>query len=155
MFLSVSLLDEFNGEGIFKLLPLVGSDGGQNGENNIHNGQTYLQQTCNAGRPKKSTKLKIVTADVDIQVVQVAQSVKTENIPVEKVRHKTDKERNGNQTGHNGIQQHADLKVQCLFAVVIDKVVLLFVGHPKDQGHNKVSEGDKVLRERRCVDDRR
>ena len=67
---------------------------------------------------------------MDVKVVQVAQFVETENIPVEKIGQEPDKEGNGDQAGHDGVQQHADLKIEGLLAIVIDKVVLLFVRHP-------------------------
>ena len=136
------------------MLPFIGPDSGQNGENDVYHGQTDLKQPGDAGWPKKASKPKIITANMDVQVIQVAQAVETKEVPIKKIGQKAYKKRNGDQTGHNGVQQHTDLKIERLFAIVNDKVVLLFVRHPQDQGHDEVSEGDKVLRKRGRVYDR-
>ena len=77
-----------------------------------------------------------------------------EKVPIEQVWPKPDKEWDGDQTCHDGVKQHTNLKVERLFAVVIDKRVLFFVGGPQDQRKYKIPKRDKVLREHGRVDDR-
>lgn len=148
------LFDEFYGKWICKIFPLVGPYRGQDGKYDVHHGQGYLQKTGYTYGPDQSPKPKIVTIDMNIQVVEVAQPVEPEKVPIEQVWPKPDKKRNSDQTCHDGVKQHTNLKVERLFAVVIDKRVLFFVGGPQDQRKYKIPKRDKVLREHGRVDDR-
>lgn len=91
---------------------------------------------------------------MNVQGVEVAQFSKTEKVPVEQVGKNSDKEWNGEQSGYNRIQQHADLKVKCLLTIIIHKIVLVLIGGPQDQRKYKVPKRNKILGEGGRVYDR-
>jgi len=124
------LLDEFYGKWIFEIFSLIGSDCGQNGENDVYNAKCHLQESCNAHWPEQSAKPKIVAVNMNVQIVEVAQPMKPEKVPIEQVWPKSNKERDGDQTCHDGVKQHTNLKIKSLFAVIVDKRVLFFVCGP-------------------------
>jgi hypothetical protein len=64
--LSFALLDEFYGEGILKIFPFIGSDGGQDGIHNVHQSQSHLDYPTDACRPKQPSKPKVITVYMDV-----------------------------------------------------------------------------------------
>lgn len=101
--LSNALLDEFNGERIFEILPFVGSDGGQYAVHNVRYGQPHLYGPGYSDGPEQTSKSKIVTVDMDVQIVEIAQAVKPEHIPIKQTGHGPNEKGNGDQARHYGV----------------------------------------------------
>ena len=70
--LLITLFNKFYGERIIELFTLIGSDGGQNGENDVYNTKNNLHKTRYPYWPNQSSKSKIVTVYMKVQIVQVA-----------------------------------------------------------------------------------
>tara|TARA_Y100001935_G_C17291882_1_gene503841 strand:- start:447 stop:977 length:531 start_codon:yes stop_codon:yes gene_type:complete len=147
--------DESYGEWILKFLSFIGPYGCQYGIYHIDDHQGNLKQSGNARWPKQPAKPKIVTTDMYVKIVEIVQVAQAEKVPIKNIGPKTDKERYAYQTHYYRVEQHADLKVQCLLAIVIDKRILFFIGGPQNKWKNKISEGYKVLRKGRCMNNSR
>ena len=64
-----------------------------------------------------------------------------------------EEERNRYHSDDQPVKGHADLKVQCLFSVVVHKRLLLSVGQPEDQRKDKLSKGNKESPQGGTMDD--
>jgi hypothetical protein len=153
--MDVSLFDEFYGDGVFKIRPFIGSDGGQDAVNDIDDEQRAMEQSHNAQRKDPIAKGKIIAVKMKVQCIVTFKVKEPKMANIKELWQKPNKERNGDHTYDNGIEQQADLKVQGLFAIVIHKGIFLFIGRPKDQGQYEVAKGDKELGKRTRMDEGR
>jgi hypothetical protein len=68
-----------------------------------------------------------------------------QEVPIEQIRQGTDKKGNADQAGHNGVEEHAHLKIERLLAIVIHKLMLFLIGGPQNQGKYEIPKGNKIL----------
>jgi len=131
LFFADPLSDEFNGQRIVEKFPFLGPDRGQDAINDVQEQEPELDEPQNPQGPKKLSQTNPVPIDIDVQKIQPIEITKGSHVPIKKQGQGSHKKRNGDHARHNGIEQDADLEVQGLFAVMIDKGILVFVGQPE------------------------
>lgn len=106
----------------------MGPNGPQDGIYNVDHKEHSVQKARYSNGEQGRTKAKVVPVKIKVPSIE---PIKIKMAPIKEVGEQSKEQGDGKNSQNNGVQQHTDLKVQHLFAIVVHKSVLLFVDGPK------------------------